>query len=91
MGDKVLIKTKRKNIPTPYHDPSPFTVIGINGSMITAIREGEIKSRKSSHFKRLPPDNEDDGINCPQKQLTMQKVHRMSSVQCYFQNIIPPG
>ena len=38
---------------TPYYDPSPFTVIGIKGSRITAARDGEIKSRNSSHFKRL--------------------------------------
>ena len=38
---------------TPYHDPNPFTVIGIKGSMITAAKDGEIKSRNSSHFKRL--------------------------------------
>ena len=53
MGDQVLIKQKRNNMLTPYYDPIPFTVIGIKGSMITAAREGEIKCRNSSHFKRL--------------------------------------
>ena len=53
MGDQVLIKQRRSNMLTPYYDPSPFTVIGIKGSMITAARDGEIKSRNSSHFKRL--------------------------------------
>ena len=53
MGDQVLIKQKRSNMLTPYHDPNPFTVIDIKGSMITAARDGEKKSRNSSHFKRL--------------------------------------
>ena len=53
MGDQLLIKQKRNNMLTPYYDPIPFTVIGIKGSMITAAREGEIKCRNSSHFKRL--------------------------------------
>ena len=43
MGDQVLMKQKRSNMLTPYYDPSPFTVIGIKGSMITAARDGEIK------------------------------------------------
>ena len=68
MGDKVLIRKKRENMFTPYYDPFLFTVIGIKGSMITAAREGEIKCRNSSHFKRLRAEVaeiEEDEVICP--------------------------
>ena len=59
MGDQVLIKQKQQNMLTSYYDPRPFTVIGVKGSRITAARGNEVKSRSSSHFKRLETDEQD--------------------------------
>ena len=59
MGDQVLMKQKRQNMLTPYYDPRPFIVIGVKGSRITAARGSEVKSRNSSHFKRLETDEQD--------------------------------
>ena len=54
-----MIKQKRENMLTPYYDPKAFTVIGIKGSMITAARGTEIKSRNSSQFRRLEQEERD--------------------------------
>ena len=59
IGDHVMINQKRENMLTPYYDPKPFTFIGIKGSMITAARGTEIKSRNSSQFRRLEQEERD--------------------------------
>ena len=54
IGDTVLMKeTFRKGKLIPPFQPLPFKVIGTNRSMITAARGSEIKTRNSSHFKRV--------------------------------------
>ena len=62
LGDKVLLKITKKNKLTPNYDPLPYTVVGKNGSMVTARRNYPLHSvtRNVSHFKKLKYDTEFD-------------------------------
>ena len=51
VGSKVLIKLKKHRKDTPVWDILPYTVIEINGSMITASRHDHVTTRNSSFFK----------------------------------------
>ena len=51
IGDSVLLKQNRSDTLTSAYDPRPYAVVGVKGSMITAKRGKEIKSRNSSHCK----------------------------------------
>ena len=52
IGDKVLMKQKytKKN---PPHDPDPYQVTDVQGTQITAVRHGRLKTRDSQRFKRV--------------------------------------
>nr|XP_050041094.1 uncharacterized protein K02A2.6-like [Dermacentor andersoni] len=48
---QVLCKQDRSNKFSPYYDPHPYTVAKVNGSRITASRDGVSICRNSSFFK----------------------------------------
>ena len=54
LGDMVLVKRDKsyRTSQTPY-EPTPYTVIGRKGTMITATRGNKIVTRNSSFFKRI--------------------------------------
>ena len=56
IGDRVLVCRPRLNKLTSYHDPNPYTVSKIKGSMITATRPNHEITRNSSHFNRIQRD-----------------------------------
>ena len=53
IGDKVLLKQRKRDMLTPNYDPRPYVVISVKGSMVTARRGDETKTRNSSHCKVL--------------------------------------
>ena len=52
VGDKVLIKLKKQPKDTPVRDIEPYTVIEVNGSLVTASRPNHVTTRNLSFFKR---------------------------------------
>ena len=46
VGDKVLIKLKKQRKDTPAWERKPYTVIVVNGSMVTSSRPKYITTRK---------------------------------------------
>ena len=53
VGDKVLV-VKPAGFRKKTYDPVPYTVTVINGSQITAEREGHKITRNSSFYKKIP-------------------------------------
>ena len=55
LGSKVLVKQQKENKFTTFYEAEPYTVVGINGSAITAKRDsdGRIVMRNSSHYKQI--------------------------------------
>lgn len=52
-GDKVLYQQpKRNKLTTPYNI-KPYAVAKVNGSMVTATRDGHSITRNSSFFKKI--------------------------------------
>ena len=51
IGDRVLLKQNEGNTLTPAHDPRPYAVVGVKGSMITVMTGKEIKSRNSPNAR----------------------------------------
>lgn len=50
IGDVVLARQQKYKLSTRF-DPSPFQVVRINGTMVTACRNGKYITRNVSHFK----------------------------------------
>ena len=53
ISDKVLVQKPRTNKLSSFYDLKPYTITGINGSMITAKRENSTLTRNSSLFKKV--------------------------------------
>jgi hypothetical protein len=53
VGDTVLVRQRKRNKLTPYYDPTPYTVITVEGAMITVRRPGHQMVRNSSFFKKV--------------------------------------
>ena len=86
IGDTVLLKREGhlSNETSPY-DPEPYKVTAINGSMVTAERNGRKVTRNSTFFKVLknftPPNdsaNEDLDARIPAEPQEAQPVERRS-------------
>ena len=65
IGDTVLIRQKKRNKFTTRFDPSPYQVVEIKGTMVTAVRNEKYITRNVSHFKKIQPsvkapENHDD-------------------------------
>ena len=52
-GDHVLVKQRKLTKLTPLYDPSPYTIVEKNGSMVTAERNGHHITRNSGHFRPI--------------------------------------
>ena len=53
ISDTVLVQKPRTNKLSSFYDLKPYTITGINGSMITAKRENSTLTRNSSLFKKV--------------------------------------
>ena len=53
IGDDVLVKQVKRNKYTPGFDPKPLTVVGVNGTMVTAKLNDYIITRNILHFKKF--------------------------------------
>ena len=51
IGDVVLVRQRKRNKLSTQFDPSPFRVVRMNGTMVTACRNGKYITRNVSHFK----------------------------------------
>ena len=51
IGDTVLLKQNRADMLTPAYDLSPYSVIGVKGTMVAVKRGKEIKAWDLSHCK----------------------------------------
>ena len=56
IGDSVLVRQQKRNKLTSYYDPSPYKVVDIKGSMVTAERQGHRIVRNNSFFKQISKD-----------------------------------
>ena len=52
VGDTVLVRQQYRNKLTSLFDPKPLVVTAVNGTMLTASREGYLVTRNVSHFKK---------------------------------------
>ena len=66
VGDTVLIRQRKNNKFTTKFDISPFQVVRVKGTMVTAVRNEKYVTRNISHFKKVPatcgdviPEDED--------------------------------
>ena len=53
IGDTVLLKQNRADTLTPAYNLSPYSVIGVKGTMVAVKRGREIKARNLSQCKVL--------------------------------------
>ena len=53
VGDKVIVRKRRKNKSSPYYDPKPYVVTKKKGNMIVAGREDHTITRNCSFFKKI--------------------------------------
>ncbi len=60
VGSRVLIKQDKKNKMTSKWDPNPYEVTAIEGTRVTAERDGRSITRNVSFFKLFRFDDEDD-------------------------------
>ena len=63
VGSRVLLKLKKHNKGTSAWDVDPYTVIAVNGSMITAKRHDRTTTRNSSQFKLQRCEVDEDGAS----------------------------
>ena len=69
IGDTVLVCQKKRNKFTTKFDPSPYKVVEVKGTMVTAFRKEKYITRNISQFKQIEPlmqvqednDSEDPG------------------------------
>ena len=54
LGDTVLVRQQKRNKLSSYYDPAPFKIVAMNGTMLTAERQGKQIVRNSSFFKKIP-------------------------------------
>ena len=59
VGDTVPLKQNKADTLTAAYDPSPYSVIGVKGTIVTVKREREIKARNSSRCKVLKKNEYD--------------------------------
>ena len=60
IGDDVLVRQRKRNKFSSYHNPQPYRIVAMKGSMITAENAKHRITRNSSHFKKIhqTPSNE---------------------------------
>ena len=58
IGDTVLVRQKKVNKFSTYFEPTPYEVVLVKGSMISARRmhDGRVVTRNSSFYKRFEDD-----------------------------------
>ena len=66
VGDKVLINNDNITKYMTYWDPSPYTIVSIKGSMITACRKDKTRTRNSSWFTKFNDTSFDMSRNAQQ-------------------------
>lgn len=55
IGDTVLVRQKKKNKLSTKFDPSPYKVVEVKGTMVTAVRNEKYITRNISQFKSIRP------------------------------------
>ena len=60
VGDTVIALQLKQNKLSTKFDPRPYTVTAIKGTMITATRPGKQLTRNSSHFKKVPNQQQEN-------------------------------
>ena len=60
VGDKVIVRKRRKNKSSPYYDPKPYVVTKKKGDMIVAGREDHTITRNCSFFKKIKQNPYDE-------------------------------
>ena len=90
IGDRVLVRqTKRNKFSTPF-SPNPFIITNMNGTMVTAARNGYSITRNSTLFKKIPVDPKapDQG---PPPQIPPRGKRRVPSPPPRFRRLpLPP-
>ena len=60
VGDIVLARQRKHNKLSTRFDPVPFQVVRLNGTMVTACRNGKYITRNVSHFKVIDTEIQED-------------------------------
>ena len=101
-GDKVLFKRDKSTIKSPW-DPTPYQVVEVEGSKVTATRGEEKKARAKNHtkvVKERPPHLRIQGhqrraveeeLDLEVSQATIDRMCAVGEVAAVQQGIIPPG
>ena len=86
IGDRVLIRLTEGNKSTPKYDPHPYNITSIKGSMLTAKRGNETKTRNCSFFISTNGDWESKDIRLrPIPVITAENVPAAAPI-----TLIPP-
>ena len=79
IGDKVLVHQRKHNKFSTRFNPSPYTVIDIKGTMVTAARNEKYVTRNISLFKRVdssmkaPEADDSDESNLDEEETTLEE------------------
>ena len=60
IGDKVLIKQGKRDKLSTNFNTTPYTIVSVNGSRLTAERNGHKVTRNASFFKKFKGQTQDD-------------------------------
>ena len=60
VGGIVLVRQRKHNKLSTRFDPIPFQVVRLNGTMVTAQRNGKYITRNVSHFKVINTERQGD-------------------------------
>ena len=79
IGDKVLVHQRKHNKFSTRFDPSPYTVVDIKGTMVTAARNEKYVTRNISLFKRVdssmkaPEADDSDESDLDEEETTLEE------------------
>ena len=63
IGDKVLIKQRKRDKLSTNFNTTPYTIVSVNGSRLTAERNGHKVTRNASFFKKFRTQDDDYDMN----------------------------
>jgi len=103
IGDKVLIKQGKRDKLSTNFNTTPNTIVSVNGSRLTAERNGHKVTRNASFFKKFKGQTQDDDYNMnyqtnishdnesnelPQEQLLRRSTRPKTQTKLYGEPII---
>ena len=63
VGDKVLVKQRKMNKFSTNFNTTPYTIVAVRGSRLTAENNGHSITRNASFFKKFNGNNQEDDVD----------------------------